>query len=487
MLNKNYNTCELEKQEKNFAKDFSKEEIFVIGCKANAGESITGLSKEYKINREFIYNQKNKIKELIFKELTKEESTLGILAIDDNVIKKIIVALMMICTASTENTQRFIEHILGIHVSIGKISNIINEACDKAKEFNDTVNLNNITVGANDEIFQCNTPILVGVDLKSTYTYLLELAQNRDSTTWGCAFLDKEQQGLHLEISVNDGGTGLVKGVKEAFEDVKIQYDVFHAEKDISMARTSLERSAYKDINQEEKLESKLAKKKNIKESEWEEYENIAEKTKKSIDLYDNLNTLYCWLIEIFLIGGYLYNEKMELLHFIIDEIEKLGISNSKLIAGIKFLKNHDEELFTFIKTAENQLYKLSETEHIDIEILTKMWAQKMHDTYSEQYNNLEIDIGEHLGKRYNDIRAKFKEAIKNVYRASSMVECVNSLIRPYLFLKKVIPKKFLSLVQFYLNTRKYRRSRVEEREGKSPLELLTGEKYDNPLELLGY
>ena len=63
------------------------------------------------------------------------------------------------------------------------------------------------------------------------------------------------------------------------------------------------------------------------------------------------------------------------------------------------------------------------------------------------------------------------------------MVEFINSLIRPYLFPKKAVPKKFLALLQFYFNTRKFRRSRKPERIEKTPIELLTGEKFGNPLE----
>ena len=71
--------------------------------------------------------------------------------------------------------------------------------------------------------------------------------------------------------------------------------------------------------------------------------------------------------------------------------------------------------------------------------------------------------------------------------KASSIVECVNSLIRPFINLKKNVPDKFFSLIQFYINTRKYRRSGRNERVGKSPIELLTGKEYDEPLTILGY
>ena len=158
-------------------------------------------------------------------------------------IEKIIVGCMLICKASTEDTQRFINWIFKAWVSIGKISNTINKAALKANEYNTTIDLSNIKIGANDEIFQGHSPVLVGVDPQTTFTYLLEAAHNRDSTTWGYHLLEKEKnQGLHRINTVNDGGTGLRKGIKDAFPDVETQLDTFHTEYDFSKAVLAAER-----------------------------------------------------------------------------------------------------------------------------------------------------------------------------------------------------------------------------------------------------
>ena len=50
---------------------------------------------------------------------------------------------------------------------------------------------------ANDEIFQGNTPVLVGVDPVTTFTYLLQQAETRDSTTWGVFLLEKQEKQLN--------------------------------------------------------------------------------------------------------------------------------------------------------------------------------------------------------------------------------------------------------------------------------------------------
>ncbi len=57
-------------------------------------------------------------------------------------------------------------------MSIGKISRIINEAAEKAQEFDEQVSLDNIRQVANDEIFRGSAPVLTGIDLESSFVYL---------------------------------------------------------------------------------------------------------------------------------------------------------------------------------------------------------------------------------------------------------------------------------------------------------------------------
>lgn len=64
-------------------------------------------------------------------------------------------------------------------------------------------------------------------------------------------------------------------------------------------------------------------------------------------------------------------------------------------------------------------------------------------------------------------------EKLDSVVKASSLVEMVNSLIRPYLnSCKGQITQETLNLIMFYHNHRRYKSGR---RQGKAPIELLTG------------
>ena len=62
-----------------------------------------------------------------------------------------------------------------------------------------------------------------------------------------------------------------------------------------------------------------------------------------------------------------------------------------------------------------------------------------------------------------------------------------NSRLRSYFFLRRQLGKDYLTLLQFFLNHRRYLRSDNPSRVGKSPAELLTGEPHAHWLELLGY
>jgi hypothetical protein len=82
---------------------------------------------------------------------------------------------------------------------------------------------------------------------------------------------------------------------------------------------------------------------------------------------------------------------------------------------------------------------------------------------------------------------ADVQELSDRVVRASSLVENLNSRLRSYFFLRRHLGKDYLTLLQFFLNHRRYLRSQDPSRVGKSPAELLTGEPHAHWLELLGY
>ena len=78
------------------------------------------------------------------------------------------------------------------------------------------------------------------------------------------------------------------------------------------------------------------------------------------------------------------------------------------------------------------------------------------------------------LGNEFDTLTALVFDKLDTIVRASSLVEMVNSLIRPYLHsCKGQITQETLNLIMFYHNHRRYKSGK---RQGKAPIELLTGE-----------
>ena len=462
------------------------QERIILGCKANARENIAELAREYHTNREFIYEQKEKVIDTLNNSFDKEQEDEPTITLTDRLMEKIVFGCMVICKGSTEDTQEFMEQIFNQHLSVGTISNIINSFADRAAAFNSSVCLDKIKVGAHDEIFQAGDPVLVGVDIQSTFIYLMDASDTREADDWELALSEKKDQGLELETSVNDDGTGLKKGVNNAFPGINMQSDIFHGERKISLAVYNLERAAYKAIGKEYDFKKKCDKK---KDKYLEAYEDAVSKSNEAIKIYDMVNILYGWIREALGIGGELYDERIFMLQFAACELDKLDNKSQYLKAGISYIMNHRKELLTFVELAQKQMEQLAQKEGIDVEALSLMWQQRKYTKESCQYNILEAKIGTVLKEQqqYIYVRDAFEEFINKIVRSSSIVECMNSLIRPYIFLKRVIRDKFMDLLQFYFNTRKYQRSRCKERIGKSPIELLTGVDYAHPLEILGY
>ncbi len=77
------------------------------------------------------------------------------------------------------------------------------------------------------------------------------------------------------------------------------------------------------------------------------------------------------------------------------------------------------------------------------------------------------------LGDAFDTLKALVFDKLDSIVRASSLVEMVNSLIRPSLHsCKGQITQEALNLLMFYHNHRRYKSGK---RKGKAPLEILTG------------
>ena len=95
--------------------------------------------------------------------------------------------------------------------------------------------------------------------------------------------------------------------------------------------------------------------------------------------------------------------------------------------------------------------------------------------------------LQQRLRGKFHEVQAAVANLASETVRASSLVENLNSRLRSYFFLRRLLGQDYLALLQFFLNHRRLERSERPDRVGKTPAELLTGQFHPHWLELLGY
>jgi hypothetical protein len=74
----------------------------------------------------------------------------------------------------------------------------------------------------------------------------------------------------------------------------------------------------------------------------------------------------------------------------------------------------------------------------------------------------------------FDEIKEQILKELDEIVQSSSIVECINSIVRPYINnTKSQISQELLNLIMFYHNHRRYKAGK---RKGKTPHEILTGQ-----------
>ena len=90
------------------------------------------------------------------------------------------------------------------------------------------------------------------------------------------------------------------------------------------------------------------------------------------------------------------------------------------------------------------------------------------------------------LGGTFHALFAAVSRAMADTPCSSALVENLNSRLRSCFTLRRPLGGAYLDLLRFFLNHRRFLRSRHAEVQGKSPRELMTGRAHPHWLTLLG-
>ena len=456
-------------------------------------EPISHIAHQEQVSRKFLYQQKAIAQQALntaFDKPAKDKEVLYYLPVTQQWIFQLILALILICHCSYRGIKELLRDLFDYPLSIGTIHNRVREAVSKARKINQAQDLSFIDVALLDEIFQGSRPVLTGVDADSTYCFLLEAVSHRDEDIWGWYLLEAEEQGLNPDYTIADAGKGIRAGQKAAWGDKPCHGDVWHIFDQCEALCRNLAKKAQAATTHREKLEEKmeLAKLKGKGNKLSAKLIKARKNEANLLNLVADLKILLYWLRnDILSLAGPDWSERMELMNFMIDELK---IRENQAHKGIKSLRialsNQKENLLAFAQVIDQKLADIAHKFQISLsqvrQVCLLMKKSLSTNVYWQKWNQLY----KQLSDKFLEVKQAVESALKSTPRASSLVENLNSRLRNYFFLRKHLGSDYLELLRFFLNHRRFMASRKPERRGKSPTELMTGEKHPHWLEMLG-
>lgn len=465
----------------------------IIGLKAVKGnDTITRISQEHQCSRTTVYAQKDKALSAVNKAFeSNDDEVLYYIPVTKAFIYQVVLALFLVCQSSYRNIIFFLQNIFDYSISLGGIFNIIDEACDKANNINESYDLSSIKVSAADEIFHRNKPNLAVVDVDSRYCALLKKADNRDYETWGIHLLDLQKQSYSPETTIMDSAKGLVKGHEEVMSETTRRHDHFHIIQDIKDCSRFLKNKEKSSATAILKLLNKADKTKDekLKLKYNEEFTLALNALNKLEKVRAHFNTLTQWLqFDVLQLAGYTPDNRAVLYDFIFSEMKVLADQHPHRISAIvTSLKTQREALLDVAYTLNEKLEKLAQKYNQSTEIIWRVCYAMRYSIDSCKYNKEADKLENLIGHQYDEMEDDILIILESTHRCSSMVENFNSRLRPYLDERKFISQKMLSLIQFYLNHKPFMRSKHDRLKDNTPAQALTGKSHLLWLEMLGF
>ena len=457
---------------------------------------VTDLSREFNISRTFVYMLAAMLKETgsaAFGYTIPEPA--GIVE-EDTLSNRFMLDLRLEGKCSIESISEIMKNFDIENSSVGSISQNLH---DFGSLLPNTLTTDNneiqMVVYLSDEIFAKNRPILITVDPISSAILKIELSETRTSKDWEDHWEEIENNGYIAECLVCDEGKSLCSAHKKCLEDGIRQPDTYHGiAHQLGKWSGILENSAYKAIEKEYEAYSRLdsARSDSVIEKRIEAYEKAKAIAESKIELAENFNFIYKSIfseLAVFDQKGNLRDRKEAEMNIEagLSLIEELEIK--KLKAPVSKIRRILPELLAYFDIAKSIVEELreiiSDEEAIKGLCLAWQWNKGLIKNkkpaarrYCEENEKYCLEFAEGLlQEEFEGVKEKGYKELDRIVQSSSLVECINSIIRPYLNgSKNNITQETLNLIMFYHNHRRYKSGK---RKGKTPWEILTGKKQE--------
>ncbi|MGD0109310.1 MAG: hypothetical protein ABSC06_35530 [Rhodopila sp.] len=455
--------------------------------------TISDLANRHGVSRKFVYRQTDKARAALddaFLSAAPEDEVLFQLTVTKTWLRQVIVGLTLICRGSYRGVVEFLRDLLGVSISIGTVHYVLQVATRQAGFINREQNLSGIGVGLHDEIFQGPLPVLAGVDAASTYCYLLAVAHHRDADTWGVHLLDAAEQGLRPDYTIADAAQGLRAGQKAAWGDTPCHGDVFHIIRQCEGLANTLSRLAKGATSRREKLEARIDRvDRPGPDNDLAARLELARQTEAQTDcLARDIRLLTQWLShDVLALAGPPLVTRQMLFDFVVAELHRREPADERRIRPVRVaLANQRDDLLAFAGVLDEKLATIARVHNISAPIVREACVLHRLPSTSTAYWQGWNRLRARLGDKFHAVFDAVGRVMAETPRSSSLVENLNSRLRTYFTLRRHLGSSYLDLLQFFLNHRRFMRSRRAERNGKSPRELMTGQGHPHWLTLLG-
>ncbi|MFH1632929.1 MAG: hypothetical protein ABIG63_02825, partial [Chloroflexota bacterium] len=339
-----------------------------------------------------------------------------------------------------------------------------------------------------DEIFSIQMPILVTIDAHSTAILNIELASDRSAETWRAHFAKLEDHHFCCLGMASDRGLGLVAGYQAAVETALWVCDYFHEFRGLFNLLHRWERKAYAAMRQAYEAAGKFdqAKSESQLKKRLRQYEEAYQACEQAMARFDQLALLLQLLRETLQLCSWEgrlrtvegVRSELMLLFTMMETLEEAPLTDT-----LKPIREHIDDIlvpFEQVEVIHAELRAAVPPQALDMLVLAWHHDHFLYQSQSRQKRYHQREREEWLAHaegllddEFEPLKALVFDRLDSIIRASSLVEMVNSLLRPYLHsCKGQITQETLNLIMFYHNHHRYKSGK---RKGQAPLELLTG------------
>jgi len=467
--------------------------------------TVAQIAREHALTRQSVYRLRDAGHQALLDTFSSETPASWNPDVPEATLKRSIVGLYTIAPCSIDDIVDLLPILFpGTTRSHGYIFNVLQEAQQNAAALLDNIDLSAIDAVAIDEMFWHQTPIFTGIDLDTGFLFSAEAVRHCTGPEWVSHLHTlHKQQALQPGVIVKDAGTAMAEAATVVWPEAEQRDDLFHALYHLNNTARFLNNAAYRAIKSVDDIDKKLQRAKGraardkLRKLRRESAARMEESIKR-FDTFEEIKEAVEQVLRLCDPGRHQIRTAQDVrrrLPPLADRLERLGDKHAAKVG--RYLRNRVEGLCSYLDRLSDELALCAKRVGHEALVPAMVRAYQANllagrgPRWHREVCQAELteavrdclvlcDDAEHFAV----VMAEVVPVLEKRHRASSAIENVHSVLRPYITVHKRVSQGFLDLFRFYWNTRVRRWGRHN---GTSALHRLTGAKHDEWLTMLGY